>query len=68
MVWKPPEWHGTSLQRLDPADEKPEFYQRGVAFLTPWRLPEAWAIYQALKISQEEAERYFGTSDSEEGM
>jgi len=37
--------HGTSLQDLDPHDTNPAFLQRGLAIVTPSRLPYVWKKY-----------------------
>ena len=42
VVWRPADVHGTSLQDLDPHDPNPAFLQRGLAIVTPNRLPHVW--------------------------
>lgn len=44
IVWKPTDWHGTSLYNLNPFERtKAEFHQRGLAFVTGNRLANAIA-------------------------
>jgi hypothetical protein len=61
VVWKPRDDHGTSLQNFSPPAVKggnnpdPNFFQRGLAFVTSARLPGVWRRYQKAQLSQEGA-------------
>jgi hypothetical protein len=56
VIWRPEDWHGTSLQDFSPSSEVPEFTQRGVAIVTPTRLKGVWDKYVAGQITVEEVE------------
>ncbi|KAJ3551362.1 hypothetical protein NP233_g13095 [Leucocoprinus birnbaumii] len=58
MIWQPKMWHGTSLPHQHPTEPTTEFCQRGLAFVTSSRLPRAWELYCANKLSQEAAEAW----------
>lgn len=55
IIWIPNEAHGTSLPDVSPDDDKPEFYQRGLAFVTSVRMAGAWKAFQANQKSAEDA-------------
>ncbi|KAF8809194.1 hypothetical protein BYT27DRAFT_7284279 [Phlegmacium glaucopus] len=55
IAWIPSEPHGTSLQNFSPGDSDPDFFQRGLAFVTSSRLPSIWAKYQKARLSHAEA-------------
>jgi hypothetical protein len=59
VVWELEKLHGTSLAQWDPESDDPEFYQAGLAIVTPASLTNLWKRVQDGKISAEEAERQF---------
>ena len=71
VIWIPKEDHGTSLQNIAPKSQDTEdrldssFFQRGLAFVTPQRLPGVWKKYIQAKLKWEEAiEELFGPEAS----
>lgn len=54
VIWRPADWHGTSLQDFSPFSRDPEFTSRGVAIVTSSRLKGVWGRYQAGQMSLEE--------------
>ena len=46
VAWKPKDFHGTSLQKVDPADEVSTFWQTGLAIVTSPRIIKVWQDYQ----------------------
>jgi len=42
VVWRPTEWHGTSLAHCNPQADDPGFYQGGLAVVTPYSLTNLW--------------------------
>jgi len=61
----PRDVHGTSLQDFSPNHEHPEFYQRGLAFVTSNRLLGAWRRYQEALITKKQAwKEVFGDGGS----
>ena len=64
VVWELEKLHGTSLAQWDPESDDPEsddpeFYQAGLAIVTPASLTNLWKRVRDGKISAEEAERQF---------
>jgi hypothetical protein len=57
VIWQPRHWHGTSLQKFSPFDDKPGFYQRGMAFVTSNRLKNVWNRYVWGQLSSDEAQK-----------
>jgi hypothetical protein len=57
IVWRPQEWHGTSLQERGPTEDTPVFQQSGLAIITIPRLPELWKKYISTSGDQLEQER-----------
>jgi hypothetical protein len=59
VIWIPGEDHGTSLQNFSPpvkgSDPDPDFFQRGLAFVTSGRLVGVWKKYQKSQLSQQAA-------------
>ena len=55
VAWVPSEPHGTSLQNFSPEVPVPDFYQRGLAFVTSPRLPKIWEKYRNAELSRTEA-------------
>lgn len=49
LIWRPGILHGTSLPLQDPRGPSTLFCQRGLAFVTSSRLPEAWQLYEVDK-------------------
>lgn len=58
LIWRPGLWHGTSLSLQDPRKATTLFCQRGLAFVTSSRLPEAWRRYQSKMMHKSTAERW----------
>ena len=54
IAWQP---DGTSLQLFSPDDDDPECCQRGLAIVTPKRLPHVWKKYKQNEINRQEATR-----------
>ena len=57
IAWQPNHFHGTSLQLFSPGDDNPECSQRGLAIVTPKRLPHVWRKYKQNEITRQEATR-----------
>lgn len=58
IVWRPKDWHGTSLQEYPPSSQKiSEFNQTGLAFVMSNRLSTVWKKYADSCITREEAEK-----------
>ncbi|KAF8341093.1 hypothetical protein F5887DRAFT_888138, partial [Amanita rubescens] len=57
IAWQPNHFHGTSLQLFSPDDDNPECCQRGLAIVTPKRLPYVWSKYKEKEITRQEAMR-----------
>jgi len=57
IAWQPNHFHGTSLQLFSPLDVNPECCQRGLAIITPKRLPHVWRKYKQNEITCQEATR-----------
>lgn len=55
VVWMPSLPHGTSLQRLDPAEKNPKFLQTGLAIVTSPRIAKVWKDFEAKRTTLEEA-------------
>jgi hypothetical protein len=64
IVWRPKAWHGTSLQEVDP--ESLDFFQAGLAIVTPPGVTRLWKEVQEKNISLEEARRQIMELESEE--
>ena len=54
VIWRPADVHCTSLQDLDPHDTNPAFLQRGLAIVTPMRLPRLWDKYWKAEYNKQE--------------
>jgi len=57
IAWQPDHFHGTSLQYFSPEDDNPDCVQRGLAIVTPKRLPKVWSQYKEKKINRQDATR-----------
>jgi hypothetical protein len=64
VVWQPRAWHGTSLQKRDPAN--PEVFQAGLSIVTPLGISKLWDDVRAKKISLAEAREKMHELESEE--
>lgn len=64
VVWRPRDWHGTSLQRRDP--KNPEVFQAGLSIVTPIGVSRLWDEVREEKISLEEARKKMQELESEE--
>lgn len=68
VAWDPSHFHGTSLQDYSPStDMVSEFYQVGLACVTPNRIPGLWKKYALQQATLEEV-RDGVLSDSENDM
>jgi hypothetical protein len=70
VVWNPTDFHGTSLQNVDPKDPNPPFVQSGLAIVTSNRIAGVFRKYAEQKITTSEAEdECFGSGyrDDESG-
>lgn len=67
VVWDPSHFHGTSLQDYPPSlNMLTEFYQVGMACVTPNRIPGLWKRYAMQQASLEEVkEGVLSDSDGE---
>jgi hypothetical protein len=57
IVWEPTGWHGTGLAHCKPGADDPEFYQAGLAIVTPASVTGLWKRVRKGEISTKEAER-----------
>lgn len=64
VFWRPGDFHCTSLQRVDPNDDSPEFSQCGLALVTSTRLKAIWAKYCKNLISAASAEKEISAAES----
>ena len=55
VAWLQKQYHGTSLQDLNPKDPSPQFSQRGLAIVTSSRLLNTYMAWKENKISATEA-------------
>jgi hypothetical protein len=64
LAWRQKQYHGTSLQDLDPRDPNPQFSQRGLAIVTSSGLLNTYMAWKEKKISTAEAkEAIIGKDD-----
>ena len=66
VIWRPADWHGTSLQDFSPFSEVPKFTSRGVAIVTPSHLKGVWERYQAGQMTLEEVEADLAKKNADE--
>ena len=55
IAWKQQQYHGTSLQDIDPLDPKPIFSQRGLAIVTSSRLLNTYIAWKKGEITTRDA-------------
>ena len=68
IAWRQTQYHGTSLQNLDPKDSKPLFSQRGLAIVTSPRLLNTYQRWKDGQISLAEAREEIVSTDSEDDI
>jgi hypothetical protein len=68
VIWRPTDVHGTSLQDLDPCDTNPAFLQRGLAIVTPNRLPHVWKEYCDKEYNNQQCLEILAEGEVSEGM
>jgi hypothetical protein len=65
VVWIPGKDHGISLQNFPPQDKgsdpNPNFFQRGLTFVTSGSLAGVWEKYQKAQLSQQAASEAWGS-------
>jgi hypothetical protein len=68
IAWDPSHFHGTSLQDYPPSsDMVSEFFQDGLIFVTPNRIPGLWKKYAQQQVTLDEVrERNVLQGDNEE--
>jgi hypothetical protein len=68
LAWDPSHFHGTSLQEYSPSSNMvSEFYQLGLACITPNRIPRLWEKYAKKQATLEELrEGVLGDEDDED--
>src|SRR6266576_2645886 len=66
IAWKQRQFHGTSLQNLDPGDPTPPFSQRGLAIVTSTRLLNTYKKWKENKITAAEARATITDADPHE--
>ncbi|KAF8331270.1 hypothetical protein F5887DRAFT_895022 [Amanita rubescens] len=66
IAWKQRQFHGTSLQNLDPDDPTPPFSQRGFAIVTSTRLLNTYKKWKENKITAAEARATITDADPHE--
>src|SRR6266576_6777691 len=55
IAWRQQQYHGTSLQDIDPLDPKPIFSQRGLAIVTSSRLLNTYIAWKKGQITASDA-------------
>lgn len=60
VVWKPSEYHGTTLTNINPMDtDPPGFNQSGCSIALSKRLAKSWEIYLQRVLTEEEVANAF---------
>lgn len=55
VAWDPSHFHGTSLQEYSPSSNMiSDFYQVGLACVTPNRIPGLWKMYVEQEVTLEQ--------------
>lgn len=65
VVWKPTDFHGTTLSVKGPTDES-DSHQIGMSIVTPVRLVKLWEKYQQEQITADNVEAILVESDDSE--
>lgn len=65
VVWKPTDFHGTTLSVKGPTDES-DSHQIGMSIVTPVRLVKLWEKYQQEQITADNVEAILVESDESE--
>jgi len=66
IAWKPSKFHGTSLQKVEPALKATDFRQMGLAILTSNRLPAAWRKYLNDEMTEAEVVQHLAKDEEAE--